>query len=168
MKIYIVGTVGSGKSTLARQLGELLSISVFPLDDVVHDGKRRRSEQEISDLTQQILQQEKFIIEDTLREQFTGLLREVDSVIFLDLPEIFLKYRVIKRYFRQKLGLESANYQPSLQMLRQMFIWQKIDRRDLIETQPNLIVLRSKRQIKKFIEEVSNDKNDSWLGKSRR
>lgn len=103
-----------------------------------------------------------------MREQFTGLLREVDSVIFLDFPEIFLKYRVIKRYFRQKLGLESANYQPSLQMLRQMFIWQKIDRRDLIETQPNLIVLRSKRQIKKFIEEVSNDKNDSWLGKSRR
>lgn len=51
MKIYIVGTVGSGKSTLAKQLGELLSICVFPLDDVVHDGKRRRSEQEISDLT---------------------------------------------------------------------------------------------------------------------
>lgn len=166
-KIYIVGTVGSGKSTLARQLGDLLDVPVFHLDNVVHDGERKRSEQEISGLIQQILQDENFIIEDTLRDRFTSLLPVVDSVIFLDLPEIFLKYRVIKRYIRQKLGLENANYQPSLQMLRQMFIWQKIDRRDLIEVQPHLIVLRSKSQIKKFIEGFKNDKNDCRPGKSR-
>ena len=147
--------VGSGKSTLAGQLGQLLSLPVFHLDNVMHDGDRKRSEQD------------NFIIEVTLRDRFTSLLPVVDSVIFLDLPEIFLKYRVIKRYFRQKLGLENANYQPSLQMLRQMFIWQKIDRRDLIEVQPHLIVLRSKSQIKKFIEGFKNDKNDCRPGKSR-
>jgi RNA recognition motif-containing protein len=115
----------------------------------MHDGDRKRSEQD------------NFIIEDTLCVRFTSF---VDRVIFLDLSEIFLKYRVIKRYIRQKLGLENANYQPSLQMLRQMFIWQKIDRRDLIEVQPHLIVLRSKSQIKKFIEGFKNDKNDCRPG----
>ncbi|KZK36598.1 hypothetical protein [Lactococcus taiwanensis] len=62
MKIYIVGMVGSGKSTLARQLGDLLDVPVFHLDNVVHDGDRKRSEQD------------NFIIEDTLRDRFTSLL----------------------------------------------------------------------------------------------
>lgn len=62
MKIYIVGMVGSGKSTLAGQLGDLLDVPVFHLDNVVHDGDRKRSEQD------------NFIIEDTLCVRFTSLL----------------------------------------------------------------------------------------------
>jgi len=62
MKIYIVGMVGSGKSTLAGQLGQLLSLPVFHSDNVMHDGDRKRTEQD------------NFIIEDTWHDRFTSLL----------------------------------------------------------------------------------------------
>ncbi|WP_276871344.1 hypothetical protein [Lactococcus taiwanensis] len=54
--------------------GQLLLLPVFHLDNVVHDGERKRSEQEVSGLIQQILQDENFIIEDTFRDRFTSLL----------------------------------------------------------------------------------------------
>jgi adenylate kinase family enzyme len=127
MKFYIVGTVGSGKSTLARKMGEALELPVYHLDEIVHMkndaeklGNMKRSDVEIDELFQEILNQESFIIEDCLRKRFTPALQQVDQVIFLDLPQSVLKYRVFKRFLKQKIGIEKANYRPSLQFLKQM------------------------------------------------
>lgn len=155
MKIYIVGTVGSGKSTLARKLSGKSSIDVFHLDSVVHDGERHRTDKEISESIECIFKNNDFIIEDTLREQFIPLLSKVDKIIYLDLPKTLLKYRVIKRYLKQKIGLEKSTYRQSLQMLRQMFIWQKIDRSELIKAQKKTIILKNQREIRQFIKKFS-------------
>ena len=137
MKIYIVGTVGSGKSTLARKLSEKNSMRVFHLDNIVHEGERNRTDKEVFESIECIFKNECFIIEDTLRERFIPLLDKVDKIIYLDLPKNLLKYRIIKRYVKQKLRLEKSTYRPSLQMLKQMFIWQKNGRSELINAQKN-------------------------------
>lgn len=151
MKIYIVGTVGSGKSTLARKLSEKNSMRVFHLDNIVHEGERNRTDKEVFESIECIFKNECFIIEDTLRERFIPLLDKVDKIIYLDLPKNLLKYRIIKRYVKQKLRLEKSTYRPSLQMLKQMFIWQKNGRSELINSQKNKIVLHNKREIRQFI-----------------
>ena len=108
MKIYIVGTVGSGKSTLARKLSEKNSMRVFHLDNIVHEGERNRTDKEVFESIECIFKNECFIIEDTLRERFNPLLDKVDKIIYLDLPKNLLKYRIIKRYVKQKLRLEKS------------------------------------------------------------
>jgi len=65
--------------------------------------------------------------------------------------QLDLENQIIKRYVKQKLRLEKSTYRPSLQMLKQMFIWQKIDRSELINAQKNKIVLHNKREIRQFI-----------------
>ena len=151
MKIYIVGTVGSGKSTLARKLSGKSSIDVFHHHGQHYPSERHRTDKEISESIECIFKNNNFIIEDTLREQFIPLLSKVDNIIYLDLPKTLLKYRVIKRYLKQKIGLEKSTYRPSLQMLKQMFIWQKNGRSELINAQKNKIVLHNKREIRQFI-----------------
>ena len=160
MKIYIVGTVASGKSTLANKLGQRYNLPVYHLDELVHQknataklGNIQRSDAEIDRLFREILQQPDFIIEDTLRRRFQFALQEVDKVVYIDLPMRILKYRVFKRFFKQKLGLEKANYKPSLQFLKLMLTWLKDSPRERVAQLPNLMTLHSKKDIQQFLEE---------------
>lgn len=165
MKIYIVGTVGSGKSTLALKMGQILEIPIYHLDEVVHQknadaklGNVKRLDEEIEKDFQAILVQKNYIIEDCLRERFTPALQQVDQVIFIDLPLSVLRGRVIKRFIKQKLGIEKANYKPSLQFLRQMFVWLKESPRGKVQVLPNVIILKNKREIRKFLGEMRENK----------
>ena len=165
MKIYIVGTVGSGKSTLSDRLSELLEIPVYHLDDIVHVkneksilGNTKRTDKEIECIFKEILSQENFIIEDTLRNRFTDALHQVDKVVFLDLPLNVLKYRVLKRFVKQKLGIEKSSYKPSLQFLHQMLIWLRDSPRGKVEGLSNVLVLKNSKEIRHFIQEVENEK----------
>lgn len=154
MKYYIVGTVGAGKSTLAKKMSKILDVPVYHLDEIVHKKDSRRSDNEISKLFQEILAQNDFIIEDCLRDRFTVALQQVDRVIFLDIPLHRLYIRIVKRWIKQKLGIEKANYMVTLQMLRQMFVWIKESPRDKLVNLPNLTVLHNKQEIKEFLEAI--------------
>lgn len=44
-------------------------------------------------------------------------------IIFLDTPYLVRIYRITKRYIRQLLGIEAANYKPSFKMFMKMFGW---------------------------------------------
>lgn len=43
----------------------------------------------------------------------------------LDPPNRQRIYRIIKRFIKQKLHMEKANYKPTLEMFRKMFRWNR-------------------------------------------
>ena len=123
MRLYIVGSVASGKSTLARNISEKTGVPYFSLDEVVHEkddttpiGNRKRTPEKRDTLFSEILSKSSYIIEDTGRECFEEGLCQAESIILLEIPLITRRYSIIRRYIRQKLGVEKCAYRPSLTM----------------------------------------------------
>ena len=85
-RIHITGVPGAGKSTLARQLGELLHLPVFHLDDVARDAAtgRRRSVIERRQRAQEIASQPSWVTESVHTGWTDPLFERADLVIWLD------------------------------------------------------------------------------------
>ncbi|WP_181347424.1 AAA family ATPase [Thalassobacillus sp. CUG 92003] len=129
-RIHIIGSVGSGKTTLAKALSETFTIPFFEIDNIVWkrypSGDIRRTEQERDDYLQEIIQSERWIIEGVHNEAWVAdSFRKADLIIFLDPTYSIRTYRIIKRFVWQKLGLEQANYKPTLRIFFKMFKWNK-------------------------------------------
>ncbi|PFH88594.1 shikimate kinase [Bacillus sp. AFS088145] len=130
-KIHIIGSVGSGKTTLARQMSTKLNIPYYELDNVVWKRQKvhediRRSEQERECYLDTLIRSDTWIIEGVHNEEWVGnSFKNADLIIFLDTRYSVRTYRIIKRYFLQKLKLEKSNYKPTLKIFFKMFKWNK-------------------------------------------
>ena len=172
MKLYIVGPVASGKSTLARQLSQLTGTPCFHLDEIIHakdptnpQGNRKRSVQERDELFHVILAKDSYIMEDTGRSCFLEGMEQADSVVLLDVSPILRRKRVVTRWLRQRLGLETCSYRPSISMLRDMFLWSRNyetgadgTRARAEQFSQKLTILRSRREITAFLRSCSQKK----------
>ncbi|MCF6410206.1 AAA family ATPase [Pseudalkalibacillus salsuginis] len=127
-KIHIIGSVGSGKTTLARTLSNSFNVPFYELDNVVwqrhESGDIRRPDEERDKYLDNIISTERWIIEGSHSHSWVGKsFQTADLIIFLDTPYPKRIQRIIKRFILQKLGLEKANYVPTLSMFRKMFKW---------------------------------------------
>lgn len=123
MKIYIIGPSGSGKTTLSKSLAKKYYTKAYELDCVVYDDfdhHRKRTDQEISDIFNQLLKQKTWIIEDVGRDRFNKGLEKADKIYYLKIPKKIVMIRVIKRWIKQRLGKESYNYPPTFYQLYDM------------------------------------------------
>jgi adenylate kinase family enzyme len=169
MKLYIVGPVSSGKSTLAKKISYKLNIPYHSLDEVVHIpdqthpwGNRKRPPEERDILFYSIINQQQWIIEDVGRPIFEDGLGQADLIILLDTPARVRKYRIIKRWVRQRLGLEKCIYRPHFKMLRGMYQWSRnYDtgkdnlKERIIKYQEKIITLKRKKDIDLFLENIT-------------
>lgn len=129
-KIHIIGSVGCGKTTLARQMSKKLNIPYYELDNVVWKRQKghdiRRSEQERECYLNTLIRLDTWIIEGVHNEEWVGnSFKNAELIIFLDTSYSVRTYRIIKRYFLQKLRLEKSNYKPTLKIFFKMFKWNK-------------------------------------------
>lgn len=126
MKIYIVGIVASGKTTLAKGLSEKIKIPRFELDSIIHDDEnngQKRSLEEQLQIIHEINKKEDWIIEGTHRKNLDELFILADKIIYLDIPLYKRKLRILKRYIKQKIGLEKCSYNSNIEMLKMMYKW---------------------------------------------
>ncbi|OPJ63830.1 hypothetical protein [Clostridium oryzae] len=165
MKIYIVGAVSSGKSTLAKKLSNGLKISYKSLDEVVHipdksncSGNKKRETKERDEIFYSIMQQKDWIIEDTGRPCFEEGLKQADTIVLLEISSIIRNYRIIKRWVKQRLGIEKCIYNPRYEMLKSMLKWSKdydTGKDDLkariSRFQEKVVVLTNSKDIKAFM-----------------
>lgn len=126
MKILIIGTVGTGKTTLASELSREYNIKHYEIDSIVHDdenGGKKRTEKEQNVIIESINKNKDWIIEGTLRKNLEYLLNLADRIIYLNIPRQKRNRRIIKRFIKQKLGMEKVNYKPTIRMLKMMLKW---------------------------------------------
>lgn len=150
MKIYIIGPVASGKSTLARKIAKKYNIKYYELDNLVLDDALgiKRTEEEIMNLFNKIIKKKSWVIEDVGCNYFKCAYDKVDIIYYIKLNPILLYIRILKRWIKQKCGLESFNYKPTLNGLIQMYKWArnglKKQKEQIKELQNyNLVILNS-------------------------
>ncbi|NRG45372.1 AAA family ATPase [Bacillus sp. CRN 9] len=129
-KIHIIGPVGSGKTTLARQLSAKLSIPFYELDNVAWkrqvSGDIRRPEVDREACLDEIIQSNCWIVEGVHNEEWVfPSFNHAELIIFLNTNYNVRKYRIIKRFFLQKLRIEKSNYTPTVDIFIKMFKWNK-------------------------------------------
>ncbi|WP_397538250.1 AAA family ATPase [Rummeliibacillus pycnus] len=165
-KIHIIGPVGSGKTTLAKKLALLNQCDYFELDNIVwirsEDGDIRRTENDRDLLLQQIINNKKWVIEGAHYQPWTApSLESADCIIYLE-PSYFTRiYRVNKRFIKQLLKIEQANYKPTFQMLRKMFEWSDFHEQkgkyliqEMLDTyQEKVILIQSNKDLKRLLDQ---------------
>jgi len=166
MKIYIVGSVSSGKSTLAKRLSERLRVPYKSLDDVVYIsktskelGNSKREVEERDNLFYSVIQQPRWIIEDVGRSCFEEGLKRADTIILLEISTRMRNYRIIKRWIKQRLGIEKCSYNQRYEMLKSMLQWSKdYDsgkdklKQRIYPYKEKVITLKNNKDINEFIE----------------
>lgn len=127
-KIHIIGSVGSGKTTLARSLSARMGSPFYELDNVVwiraDSGDIRRGDKDRDSLLGQITHHESWVIEGAHYHYWVHTsLQAADLIVFLN-PSYYTRSRqIVKRFIKQRLGAENANYKPTFAMLKKMFEW---------------------------------------------
>ena len=81
-----------------------------------------------------------------------------DIIIYLNINVRVRKWRIIKRFVKQKLRLEKSNYKPSIEMFKLMFKWTNEFEKNKNEFElmldrytGKLIKLNNKTEIKRYL-----------------
>ncbi len=127
MKIHIIGGSGSGKTTLAQKLSEAYGIPHFDLDDLQWDNGSdrygiRRDAKERDALLADLLKRDDWIIEGVYYAWCGQCFADADRIYLLNVPRAVYRYRIVRRFFRRKLGLEQGKKE-TLQSLRALLDW---------------------------------------------
>ncbi|WP_086313177.1 hypothetical protein A5821_000724 [Enterococcus sp. 7F3_DIV0205] len=127
-KIMIAGPVGSGKTTFAKKLSAKKKIPYYELDNLIWNrqpsGDIPYSEEESTHQLQAILAKETWIIEGTTTKNWIKLaVNDADIILVLLPPYPIRLYRIFSRFIKQITNQETANYKPTFQLLKMMFIW---------------------------------------------
>ncbi len=154
-KIYIIGPVASGKTTLAKKLSTILNIPYYELDNVIYKSKDvKRNQSETAKRFNKIINSKKWIIEDVGRAIFKEGIDKADVIYFMNISHIKIYYRIIKRWLKQKLRMESCNFYPNLKDLNNMFKWAKKDFKRHKENeipQEKMVIIKTNKDIKNII-----------------
>jgi adenylate kinase family enzyme len=178
MKLYVTGSVASGKSTLAKKISKQTGVPCYSLDEIVYKkddsqpmGNRKRTPEERDSLFAEILVQPSYIIEDTGRLCFEEGMRQADNIILIDNPLRIRKFRIIRRYIRQKLGIEKCAYRPNIVMAKYMFRWAKdFDsgkdgvRSRIMQYKDKVIILKSNLDIEIYLKKFLNSEKYNIAG----
>jgi len=166
-KIYIIGIVASGKTTLSRKMAKMTHVKAYELDEVVWplvNGQQvKRTPAEQLDELQRIDNTGSWIIEGTYRKNCRSVLDNADQIVFLDPPLLLRCVRIVTRFIKQQLKLETCRYKSDLKMLRWMFEWTVEFERDrdrfdklLKPYEEKLIVLKHEREIKNYMNQLGD------------
>lgn len=123
-RINVVGTSASGKSTFSKALAQQLNLSYIELDDLFWlDDWGESSDQEFFKKLQQKIDQatEGYVIDGNYTRTKNIKWKEVDIIIWLDLPFHLNLYRSVKRVLHRAWGKQqlwsSSNNKESFKSL---------------------------------------------------
>lgn len=160
MKILILGIVASGKTMVARKLSKKINIKHYEIDSIVHDdnncGKKRTLDEQVKIFNK--INKNSWILEGTPRKEQDHIINSADIIYFIDIPKYIRYYRIIKRFIKQKLGIEKVNYKVDIKLLKDMFKWtneyekNKEDIINKLNKSNKLVILKNKKDIKKILE----------------
>ena len=158
-KIYVLGPQGSGKTLLAKKISKKLRIPSFSLDDIYYKKKYtvKRNESEKKKMLSKILgRRKKWVIEGVATSFVAKAVRRADLVIWLDVDHRLLSFRVIKRQIFKRESLFRLRKLLSEIKLYKNKKGKYKEHRGLLKISKKYIVLRGKRDIREFLEELDD------------
>lgn len=164
-RIFILGTSGSGKTELAKKLSEMLKIKTYDLDEIEWKNKysKRRETKNKMKILNGILKRKKWIIEGAYTHWTEKAVKKSGSIIWLDLPFRTIKYRLIKRFVINRSKMEKIRLKELRRLIRSAKAYCDLRERNMgyknhkelaSKNKPNLIVLKNKSEVKKFIQRI--------------
>lgn len=161
-RIVIIGCGGAGKSTLAREMGEKLGIPVVHLDKLWwRPGWVSISREEFDILHREAISEEQWILDGNFDRTIPERLARCDTAIYLDFGRMACLAGVCKRVLttyrkvRPDMG-DGCPERIDADFLKWVWNFNKNKRqrnyRLLREAEHvNVIVLKNRRQVKKFL-----------------
>ena len=149
MKIHIIGGPGSGKTYLAEKLSKELGIPHYDLDELQWDNHAdsygvKRDPEERNRFLGTLLKQKQWIMEGVYYAWCQQCFADADQIYLLCVPRYKYRYRIIRRFFRRKLGLERGKKE-TLKSVSQLLKWaDKYQAENLVEIQKLLLPFAEK------------------------
>lgn len=163
-RIIIIGSCGAGKSTLAIKLAQKLNLPLVHLDKLRFIGNwQERPREEFDKLLLAELEKPRWIIDGNYNRTIPLRMQHCDTVIFLDFPRLVCMWGVMKRVIkyhgrtRPDMGGECRErFDP--EFMKYVWDFRKKHRKRYLEmlanaTDKKVIILKNRRQVKKFLEE---------------
>ncbi len=159
MNIYVIGPSGSGKTTLSKKLSHKYNIPSYELDCLVYDDENnhiKRTDKEIKKLFDDITKTDSWIIEDVGRPKFEIGLNRCDTIYYLKISRFIVYKRVIKRWFKQRIGKEKYNYPPTLYQFYDMlkvarnYYKKENEKLEKLKTYSDKVVYINNKELKDF------------------
>ncbi len=138
MKIHIIGGPGSGKTYLAKKLSAELGVRHIDLDELQWDNNSesygvKRDSRERDKMLEDVLKSEDWIIEGVYYAWCQQCFADADKIYVLSAPRYKFRYRIIRRFLRRKLGIESGKKE-TLKSLSGLLKWaDKYQKVNLVE-----------------------------------
>lgn len=165
-RILVIGSPGAGKSTLARIMSETLELPLVCLDALFWlPGWIQRDRTEFDRLLTEQLQSPRWIMDGDYNRTIPLRLQYCDTVIFLDFPTRVCFLGVLKRIltYRGKVRPDMGEGCPERfdgAFLRYVLRFRKVNRKNhykllaSADASVQVVVLKSRRQVKKFLESL--------------
>ena len=168
-KICLFGCPGSGKSTLGKNLSKIMNLQVYHLDNIYWKPNWVNiSKEEFDEKLNELLLLDEYIIEGNYNRTLDLRLEKCDLAIFLDFNRFTCLVSVIKRYFMYKNKTRDDITPGCDEALDKEFIsyvwnfnkkFRKKYYQKLKESNKEYLILRNRRQVKRFINELSIGEN---------
>ena len=161
----VMGGPGSGKSTLARMLGERTGLPVHHMDHIHYSaGWQPRPLAAKLAMHDAVVARDEWIFEGGLSAGYESRAARADLVVLLDVPLVQRLFRVIRRARRYR-GQTRPDMAPGCpERLDPAFLrWMVANARRIRKRDLALVsrcagrsrILRSRRQVARFLDEVS-------------
>lgn len=166
MRIHIIGGSGTGKTYLAKRLSVKFNIPHFDLDDLFWDNTSSQYGVKMpvdkrNNMLNDILRKRDWIIEGVYYDWLDESFKEADTIVLLDIPKSVCRFRIICRFLKRKIGVESAKQETITSLINLLKWTNKFQNRNLPQIYAKLNnytektrVLHRKREVNNYIKSV--------------
>jgi len=163
-RIFITGVSSSGKTFLASRISKILDIKSYDLDNLVFKKNcyDRICEKLRDKKLKKIIKRKKWIIEGAYsRGWIESIIKKSNFIIIIDINSWLIKKRILMRTLKRKIGLvkgKKEKFSDFLELIKYAHDYPLKSlpkHREFIDKhKKEFIILKSKKQINKFLEEL--------------